>query len=95
LAVTGVQRAILVTSDYHARRVRLLFDLVPGCRVTAQVFATPYGGLLPDRRWLGHPATSLLVFTEYAKLVLQTAAGLLALPFGQASGCAASLSEPE
>ena len=48
---TGGERVILVTSKYHARRVRALWRMLVGARPEAVVRYTPDDPFDPDRWW--------------------------------------------
>jgi len=61
------ENIILVTSDYHARRVRILADRNQS--VSAIVRVTPYQAMLQDLRWTKQMGTLRVVLSEFAKVM--------------------------
>ena len=60
---------ILVTSDYHARRVRILADQANDHSIAVIVRMTPYQAMLDDMRWMKRLGTLQVVLSEFAKVM--------------------------
>jgi uncharacterized SAM-binding protein YcdF (DUF218 family) len=60
---------ILLTSDYHARRVRLLIGKKNDDSIQTNVLTTPYQALMQDRQWMKRGTARRLVLSEFLKVL--------------------------
>ena len=62
----NLRSLIVVTSQTHTKRARVIFDSIIGSKVRVQVRATPYDDFDP-KRWWHHRIHQKEVFYEYIK----------------------------
>lgn len=67
----GVKSAIVVTSEFHTRRARLIFRQATSGKVRYQFAASPSPGFYPDRWWQSRTGRKIVVL-EYLKLLHST-----------------------
>lgn len=68
LVARGVESAIVVTSNFHTRRARMIFRDATSGAVRYAFAAAPTPGFDPDRWWLSRSGKKTLVL-EYLKLL--------------------------
>ncbi len=64
-----MQSIILVTSDYHARRVRMLADKTKDPSIAVIVRVTPYQAMMRDLNWARHLGMLRVVTSEFFKVL--------------------------
>lgn len=64
-----IQAVIVVSSPYHTRRSRLIFDWLVGERVALQVVPVPFDRSAHQRRWWTDPTSRQIVLSEYLKIL--------------------------